>query len=111
MVLEMYHKNFKYLPWLESIEVAMPNNWYFRFFLKMCGNFEPLYLSNKSKFWKIKKGAFSLWPWNVSQKFQTSAMDRKYRSGQADNLCVDNKKSPFSGVLCVFSGTAQDFEK
>ena len=24
MVLEMYQKNFKYLPWLESIEVARP---------------------------------------------------------------------------------------
>ena len=24
MVLEMYHKNFKYLPWTESIEVARP---------------------------------------------------------------------------------------
>ena len=24
MVLEMYHKNFKYLPWVESIEVARP---------------------------------------------------------------------------------------
>ena len=24
MVLEMYHKNFKHLPWIESIEVARP---------------------------------------------------------------------------------------
>ena len=24
MVLEMYHKNFKHLPWIESIEVAKP---------------------------------------------------------------------------------------
>ena len=24
MVLEMYHKNFKHLPWTESIEVARP---------------------------------------------------------------------------------------
>ena len=24
MVLEMYHKNVKYLPWIESIEVARP---------------------------------------------------------------------------------------
>ena len=55
MVLEMYHTNFKYLPLLESIEVARPNNWYFRLYVQKWGNFEPLYLGNESIFWKIKK--------------------------------------------------------
>ena len=58
MVLEMYHKNFKYLPWLESIEMARPNNWYFWLYVQKWGNFEPLYLGNKSTFWKIKKSVF-----------------------------------------------------
>ena len=53
MVLEMYHKNFKYLPWLESIEVA--TYWYFWLYMQKWGNFEPLYLGNESIFWKIKK--------------------------------------------------------
>ena len=54
MVLEMYHKNFKYLSWLESIEVARPNNWYFLLYVQNWGNFEPLNLSNESNFWKMK---------------------------------------------------------
>ena len=59
MVLEMYHKNFKYLPWLESIEVARLNNWYFCLIVQKWGKFEPLYLGNESTFWKIKKNVFS----------------------------------------------------
>ena len=53
------------------------------------GNFEPLYLSNESKFLKIKKKAFLVYGLrNVSLKFQTSAMIRKYRSGQAEQLVL-----------------------
>ena len=39
-------------------------------------------------------------------------MNRKYRSGQADNIICgfDNQKSPFP-FFAVFSGTAQNFEK
>ena len=50
MVLEMYHKNFKYLPWLESIEVARPNNRYFWLNVQKGGKFEPFYLGNESTF-------------------------------------------------------------
>ena len=60
MVLEMYHKNFKHQPWLESIKVARPNNWYFWLYVQKWGKFEPFYLGNESTFWKIKKGVFSL---------------------------------------------------
>ena len=42
MVLEMYHKNFKYLPWLEGIEVARPNNRYFWLYVQKWANFESL---------------------------------------------------------------------
>ena len=58
MVLELYHKNFKYLPWLESIEVARPNNWYFWLNVQKWGKFELLYLGNESTFLKIKKKCF-----------------------------------------------------
>ena len=61
MVLEIYHKNFKHLPWLESIEVARSNNRYFWLYVQKWGKFEPLYLGNESTFGKIKKkGVFSL---------------------------------------------------
>ena len=105
----MYRKNFKHLPWLESIEVARLNNWYFWFYLQKWGNFEPSYISNASPFWKIKK-VFLVWGLrNVSQKFQTSAMSRKYRSGQADNLWFWYPKITFFRVFfAVFSGTAHE---
>ena len=47
MVLEMHRKNFKYLQWLESIELARPNNWYFWLYVQKWGNFETLYLGNE----------------------------------------------------------------
>ena len=58
MVLEMYYKNFKYLSWLESIEVVRPNNWYFWLNVQKWGKFEPWYLGNESTFWTIKKKLF-----------------------------------------------------
>ena len=43
MVLEMYHKNFKHLPWKESLEGARPTdggfdiqNYLFRVFFAVC---------------------------------------------------------------------------
>ena len=49
------------------------------------GNFEHLYLSSESRF-KKKKRAFLVYGLrNVLQKCRTSAVNRKYRSGQADN--------------------------
>ena len=52
------------------------------------GNFKPLYLSNESKFWKTKKAFLVYGLSNVSQKFETSDMIRKYRSGQAEQLVL-----------------------
>ena len=78
MVLEMYHKNFNYLPWLESIEVARPNNWYFWLYVEKWGYFEPLCLGNESTFLKIKKKLFLVYGVrNITEKYQTSAINRK----------------------------------
>ena len=51
---------FEHLPWLESIEVARPNNLYFWLYVQKWGKFVPLYLGNESTFLKIKKSVFSL---------------------------------------------------
>ena len=46
---------------------------------------------------------------NVSQKFQTSAVIRKYRSGQADSLWFWYLKNHlFRMFFVVFSGTAHE---
>ena len=58
MVLEMYDKNFKYLPWLESIEVARRNKRHFRLYVQKWGKFEPLYLGNELTFSKIKNALY-----------------------------------------------------
>ena len=60
MVLQMYKKKVKYLPWLESIEVARPNNWYFWLNVQKWSKFQRLYLGKESIFEKIKKSVFSL---------------------------------------------------
>ena len=59
-----------------------------RFYVQKWGNFEPFYLSNESKFWKIKKVFLPYGPRNVPQKFQISAMIRKYRSDQTEQLVL-----------------------
>ena len=60
MALAMYHKNFKHLTWLESIEVARPKNWYFSLYVQKWGNFEPLYLGKRINILKNRKSVFSL---------------------------------------------------
>ena len=59
-----------------------------RFYMQKLGNFEPLYLNNESRFWKIKKVLLVQGLRNVSQKFQPSAVNRKYRKGQAAQLIL-----------------------
>ena len=74
--------------------MARLSHWYVWFYLQKWGNFEPLYLSNKSKFWKNK--SFLVYDLrNVSQQFLISAMIRKYRSGQAEQLVFDCIESTF----------------
>ena len=68
MVLAMYHKTFKYLSWLESIEVARPVNWYISLYVQKWGKFELLYLGNESTFWKMKKKVFTLWSYKCIKK-------------------------------------------
>ena len=59
-----------------------------RFYKQKWGNFEPLYLNNESRFWKIKKVLLYQGLRNVSQKFQPSALNRKYGKGQAEQLII-----------------------
>ena len=59
-----------------------------RFFMQKWGNFEPLYLNNESRFLKIKKVLLIQGLRNVSQKFQPSAVNRKSRKGQAEQLIL-----------------------
>ena len=47
---------------------------------------KPCISATKQDFEKQEKVFLAQGLRNVSQKFQTSAMSRKYRSGQADNL-------------------------
>ena len=59
-----------------------------RFYMQKWGNFEPLYLNNESRFWKIKKVLLFQGLRNVSQKFQPSAVNRKYRNSQTEHLIL-----------------------
>ena len=73
-----------------------------KFYVQKWGKFEPLYLSNESRFLKMNF-FFILGLTNVSQKFQTSSVNRKCRSGRANNWCLDAQKSPFSLFFLRFS--------
>ena len=89
--------------------MARPKNSYFWFYLQKWGKFQPLYHSSESTFWKIKKGVLVWGLRNLPQKFQTSAMIRKYISCQADNLWFWYSKFTVLRVfIAVFSGPAHE---
>ena len=88
-VVGMYHKNFKHLPWIESIEVARPT---------ICGfdnqksAFRVFFLRFSQKSLKILKNKRKvLLTWglrNLPQIFQPSAINKKYRCGQTKELVL-----------------------
>ena len=87
MVLEMFHKNFKHLPWIESIEVARRticgfDNQKSHFSDMICGFLET------AQDFENKKIVLVEGLRNIPQKFQPSAINRKYRCGQANQLVL-----------------------
>ena len=91
--------------------MAWPSNCYFWFYLQKKGNFEPLYMSNESTFWKTKqKKCFQFRVLGIYQNNFKHLPWVENKEVARPTICgFDTQKSPFFGCFfAVFSGTAHE---